>query len=704
MEQLTVRQVGHDVVRFLPAFKQAASASAVMQTIQLGRAFAHPAPRMLSELPLALWSALDRLVLGFATSIGVDDRQRAEDTFVIDNAAAFSFWTDTYRRVVPAAFEERVIILVGNQTRRNICSQTDAERRGWAIGGARGDVSAGTRRRYARVLAKFLHFCEQGALVETKKLQKLFDTQAPLLDADADELAQAVFRLLAQPKSLNFGDTALGKFVTCSFLVHGQDRDGQQFLPPDKCKNLIAAMKFNFLVFICSALNHQSRQLVTSDEVVQPALSGFEIEPPSSDTIRRSQLGSRYGNLFVDPAYGYFYLKVIGRACDVAVQSLPLRANVRYLSTAKDAVQMRNSCLSVDTLRQIVKSMMSTLEDALCDLASELRDTATRIEHMLETRSLDDTALSQGIVTAAATASVPELNRLFESFCKSQPQGLVLPNLTDAASMIFWRTFLLRCESIQSIVFTLLMVTGGCPKRGAELSQTRLQHSGPSGWEARTVSLDYSTVMLVDTYTKSSSMTGRGLLTRHFLPRRVAALVLTYAMFIRPLELAAAAVVYASSQQSPPADDMTSAGISSRYGCFLFVSGGRRTKASYLNSAFARLCSPLANSPIGVRSFRQLCIALAEAAGISEKSSGPSRFSVASAASAGHSIGTHLSRYGRSAVDAPLSSIHESYEATSVWHRLLGFPSLLPDGVVRKQHVDCKVPVDRFSMIMDACG
>lgn len=566
-------------------------------------------------------------------------------------------------------------------------AMTDASfayRRFWLPSGAHGDVMPKTRKRYAIEIARLLSF----SCVFLKADPQSFE------QADVPRLTAILKDLILCPMTdiSQFGSSFLGQFLLLVYLNASSTDSISRCLSPAALRAICAAVKFFYLCITTFSFLLQ-RDVIKLRHESSPAIStdvedvGIPLRSQAAVSIKHA-LDAFY-DTFHNDCYQYAHVCRLSSDCARATMTEPLIPRMRFTDLLKTVVEMDGRSLSVENLGKLCQNLMDQAVSCLQILmrGHDPRAMIATVTELLETNQLEDSMISHGVSKLFAQSNLPtSLKHKYELFKRSWDQAdggepfgdptlWIERDATVQAQMLHWLSWMQTAQRLQYLFFVLILVTGGSPKRASELSQARLDSSGPSSWEQRTMAIAYGTISLTDAYSKTSSQSQSGVVTRHFLPRAVAALVLVYVSSLRNIEGCAAAGMKRMSGVDSASPEET-AKIRKTYGSMMWVNNGRRSTSARLTNSFCAIFRELMGQDVGIRAYRQMATALMESSGLNLQN----LKQVASdglTQGSGHSAATRARSYGRVYADSSIAQLFHAAEASSLWHTLLGFEALL---------------------------
>lgn len=569
---------------------------------------------------------------------------------------------------------------------------TLAYRRSWLTSGSRGDVMKRTRSSYSITLSRLLNFMMAAGVLRIDK-EKDTELNVPALTED-------LFQILANPLDdvQHFGHSIVGQFVFLSYLNTTDADRVTQCLSAEALRKTLAALKYIFLCVCTYSFLQQRRDLLDVDHpaaIHAPEASKLIGIPVPSVTAKAiSDLLVSFNTVFHSDGYVYAHICRLSSDCVRAVATEPPVPRMRFVDQDRTQVQMEGRTLSFHRLRDLAKGLLLQARKSLSIAmrGHSIESFVSAVTAALKDGSLTDSSFDSGgiiqLFRVPKTSTPLPVKHQFDLFRKHwdccdmiDPYGdpATWPNGALAASAVAeqqkWLVWLQEVQSLQRTLFVLVLICGGSPKRVAELSQARIQSTGPSAWEQRTVSVAYGTLSFCDAYSKTSTVSSSGIVSRHFLPRELASIIFIYLTCIRALEASAAARLTPQHAVDERAgSDLTYLA----YAGFMWTWKGKRSSPSNLANSVVRAFRSHIHEDIGVARYRQMVTCLAEVAELVTSRTTQSLIRAGLTQGSGHAESTRSKIYGRVYADSSIAELHAAASASSLWHIQLGHEPLLP--------------------------
>lgn len=218
------------------------------------------------------------------------------------------------------------------------------------------------------------------------------------------------------------------------------------------------------------------------------------------------------------------------------------------------------------------------------------------------------------------------------------------------------RRWLGHVKQFKELIYVLVHILGGMPKRGSE--EARIKHTN-LGERVRNIFYMLSKLAFVGNYSKTSALTGSDRITLHFAPDSVTSLIMRF------FSLAADMEKRFVKDFCPDA--------SSNWECYMYSSFGKIWKSNHLARILKRETLRYLGKGFGIADLRHLLPAIAEHyhVGFNNSHEGPRH------SQKGHSAPLSGRLYSRTIGSHPaLTSdvVRETLRFSEEWQSLLGFP------------------------------
>lgn len=539
--------------------------------------------------------------------------------------------------------------------------------------GAHGNVAPATRRKYCAEFSRFVGYVHS----EHQLVLPVIKSASASDHGVIDEAVGLLFSVLQAPFDLA-GACGAGSHPVMEYLaIRHLNAGSEMHLAPAAMTAVVAALKWGLFVLTVSAFSLKSRAIAGQLQVsalpdavgLQPVVDLLAIPKASSAASTEiAALQEDYRKLFTSPSHINNRLSLIMRAARAVVRSEPnFKRSVEFASPeCTTEVSLGDHRLSWILLENLVRDVTAKIWQ---DMGSALDGLVIPISHRDDIAS----SLVNGSVQDGHISS--SWGRLFE-----RADGPLVPvwkavrghldqsflTINNDYKSEEWQGFLDLAERVNQAFFLLILITGGPPKRGAEIANHRIKRQGSDSWSDRTIFIKNGTIAFQGLCSKTSSSSGKAALSWHFLPPEVAAAFLFFLVVIRSIERRAASVAYQDNDNP----SQSAEAIAARYATELFVARGRTVSVAKLNAEFRSLVSSNLDQGFGVQDYRQLAVALGNP--VYHKLPNP-EYNSMWVALCGHSRDTHDRSYAVLPTGESIFSLALAMEVCFIWHKQLGF-------------------------------
>lgn len=228
-----------------------------------------------------------------------------------------------------------------------------------------------------------------------------------------------------------------------------------------------------------------------------------------------------------------------------------------------------------------------------------------------------------------------------------------------------WHAYLKTCDQFKRNIYFLMHFLAGMPKRLTEEWRMRIVNTPD---RQRNIFGNFSTLLMLGSYNKTTSLTGNDKTTLHFIPDAISSLMRLFYALVAPTEALVAGTIIPAERRHP---DHTA---------YLWSSMGRRWKTEAMSKILQHYTKKYLGLSVDARAARHIVPAIADHYNIGHITIQHGNTVMSS--QMGHTDDTHRRLYSRvqdGFEGMTAKFFHDTQDFCVKWQELFGFRTTVPD-------------------------